>query len=89
MLIGLGEIINDAREYKEITRAELADYAGVSEELIEEIEENRTVPDFDTALLICHYLNIDVDVRWLRLITKDSSYMSSTASISRIPEVLY
>jgi len=30
MLIELGEIIKDAREYKEITQAELADYAGVS-----------------------------------------------------------
>jgi hypothetical protein len=29
MLIRLGEIIKDAREYKEITRAEVAVYAGV------------------------------------------------------------
>jgi len=61
MLIRLGEIIKDAREYKEITRAELADYAGVSEGQIEEIEENHTVPDFDTALLIYHFLDIEVD----------------------------
>jgi transcriptional regulator with XRE-family HTH domain len=68
-LIRLGEIIKqDAREYKEITRAELADYTGVSAEQIEEIEEDHTITDFDTALLICHYLDIDVDVRLLRLI---------------------
>jgi len=36
MHIRLGEIIKDAREYKEITRAEVADYAFVSEELINE-----------------------------------------------------
>ena len=34
MLIRLGEIIKDAREYKEITQSELADYAGVSEEQV-------------------------------------------------------
>ena len=39
MLIRLGEIIEDAREYREITRAELADYAGISMEVVEEIEE--------------------------------------------------
>ena len=70
MLIRLGEIIKDAREYKEITRAELAEYAFVSEEQIEEIEENRIVPDFNTALLICHFLDIEVDWGWLRLITE-------------------
>ena len=43
MLIRLGEIIQDAREYKEVTRAELAEYAGVSEELIEKIEEDHTI----------------------------------------------
>jgi len=47
MLIKLGEIIKDAREYKEITRAELAEYAGVSEEKVEETEENLTIPDFN------------------------------------------
>ena len=30
MLIRLGEILYDAREYKEITQAELAEYAGVT-----------------------------------------------------------
>ena len=40
MLIRLGEIIKDAREQKEITRAQLADYAGVSEERIEEISKD-------------------------------------------------
>ena len=57
----LGETIKDAREYKEVTRAELAEYAFVSEKQIEEIEENHTIPDFDTALLICHFLDIEVD----------------------------
>ena len=61
MLIRLGEIIKDSREYKEITRAELAEYAFVSEEKIEEIEKNHTIPDFNTALLICHFLDIEVD----------------------------
>ena len=74
MLIRLGEIIKDAREYKEITRAELADYAGVSESQIEEIEENRNITDFDTALLICHYLDIEVDWGWLRLITEIANF---------------
>lgn len=60
MLIRLGEIIKDAREYKEITQSELAEYAGVSEE---QVEEDHTIPDFDTVLLIHHYLDIDVDVR--------------------------
>ena len=74
MLIRFGEIIKDAREYKEITRAELADYAFVSEEKIVEIEENHTVPDFDTALLICHFLDIKVDWGWLRLITEIANF---------------
>jgi transcriptional regulator with XRE-family HTH domain len=60
MHIRLGEIIKDAREYKEITRAELAEYTFVSEEKIVDIEEDRTVPDFDTALLICNFLDIEV-----------------------------
>ena len=67
----LGEIIKDAREYKEITRAELADYAFVSEE---QIEENNSIPDFDTALLICHFLDIEVDWGWLRLITDITNF---------------
>ena len=68
MLIKLGEIIEDAREYKDITRAELAKYAGVSVKKVEDIEENRIVPDFDAALLICHFLDIEVDWSWLRLV---------------------
>jgi len=64
MLFRLGEIIQDVREYKEIKRAELADYADVSEEQIEAIEECRTILDFDTALLICHYPNGSVGVRF-------------------------
>jgi hypothetical protein len=40
MLIRLGEIIKDSREYKEIKRAELAGYAFVSEEQIEEFKED-------------------------------------------------
>ena len=74
MLIRLGEIIKDAREYKEITHAELADYADVSEEQIEEFEEDHTVPDFDTALLICHFLDIDVDWARRRLITEIANF---------------
>ena len=42
MHIRLGEIIKDAIEYKEITRAELADFAFVSEEQTEEIEEGQS-----------------------------------------------
>ena len=67
-------LIKDAREYKEITRAELAEYAGVSAEKIEEIEQDRTVPDFDTALLICHFLDIEVDWGWLRSITDIANF---------------
>ena len=74
MPIRLGEIIKDTREYKEITRAELAEYAGVSEELIAEIENDHTVPDFDTSLLIHHFLDIKVDWGWLRLITKIANF---------------
>lgn len=55
MLIRLGEIIKDAREYKEITRAEIADYAFVSEE---KIVENRTIPDFDTTLQMFLFVNV-------------------------------
>ena len=54
MHIRLGEIIKDARQYKEITQGELAEFAFVSEKMIEEFEQNRAVPDFDTPLLICH-----------------------------------
>ena len=61
MLNRLGEIIKNAREYKEITRAELADYAVIPKEKIEEIEVARIVPDFNTASLICHFLDIKVD----------------------------
>ena len=74
MLIRLGEIVRDEREYKEITRAELADYAGFSEEKIEEIEEDHTIPDFDTALLIFHFLDIEVDWSLLRLITEIANF---------------
>jgi DNA-binding XRE family transcriptional regulator len=69
MIYKLGEIIKEAREYKEITRADLAEFAGVSEEKIEEIDANTTIPNFDTAFLIVRFLEIDVDWRWLRLIT--------------------
>ena len=62
--------MKDAREYKEVTRAELAEYAFVSEEQVEKFEESRIVPDFHTALMICHFLDIDVDWSWLRLITE-------------------
>jgi transcriptional regulator with XRE-family HTH domain len=61
MLVRLGEIIKDTREYKEITRAELAEFACVTAEKVEAIGENRIVPDFDTALLIYHYLEIEFD----------------------------
>ena len=64
MLIRLGKIIQEEREYKEVTRAELAEYAGVSEEQIEEFEENRIVPNFDAAFLICHYPNRSVGIRF-------------------------
>ena len=59
--------MKDARQYKEFTRAELAKYAFVSEEHVEEFEESRAVPGFDTTLLICHFLDIEVDWSWLRL----------------------
>ena len=49
MFIGLGKIIKDAREYKKITRAALAECAGVSAEKIEEIEKNHFIPEFDTV----------------------------------------
>lgn len=65
MLIRLGEIIQDAREYKEITRANVAEYVGVSEEIIKEFEENRTVPEFDNASLIFHFFDTKMD--WDRL----------------------
>ena len=74
MHIKLGEIIKDAREYKEITRAELAEFAFVSEEKIIEFEEGHTIPDFDTALLICHFLDIEVDWGFLRLITEIANF---------------
>ena len=74
MHIKLGEIIKDAREYKEITRAELAEFAFVSEEHIGEFEEGHTIPDFDTVLLMCHFLDIKVDWSWLRLITKIANF---------------
>ena len=70
MQFRLGEIIKDAREFKEITRAELAEYAFVSEEQIAQFEEGRYIPDFDTASLIFHFLDIEVDWGWLRLITE-------------------
>ena len=41
-----------------------------SEEQIEEIEENHSVLDFDTTLLICHFLDIEVNWGWLRLNTE-------------------
>jgi len=74
MLIRFAEIIKDTREYKEITRAELAEIAFVTEAQIEEFEKSHTVPDFDTALLICSFLDIEVDWGWLRLITEISNF---------------
>jgi len=74
MLIRLGKTIKDTREYKEITRAELAKYAFVSEKQVVQFEEGRTIPDFDTALLICHFLDIEVDWGWLRLITEIANF---------------
>ena len=43
MLIRLGEIIKDAKEYKENIQTELADYTDAAEEQSEEIEENHTI----------------------------------------------
>jgi transcriptional regulator with XRE-family HTH domain len=63
-------MIKDAREYKKLTRAELADFVGLSEKMIGEIENNTTLPDFDTAFLIVQFLGIDVDLGWLRIITE-------------------
>ena len=77
MFIRLREVIKDAREYKEITGAELAEYAGVSEEQIVQFEECRIVPDFDTALVICHFLDVEVDWGWLRLITEIANFEQS------------
>jgi DNA-binding XRE family transcriptional regulator len=74
MQLRLSEIIKDAREYKEITRAELTEYADVSVEKIEEIEDNLIVPDFNTASLICHFLDIEVDWGWLRLFTEIANF---------------
>jgi transcriptional regulator with XRE-family HTH domain len=71
------EMIKDAREYKEISRAELADFVGLSEEMIEEIENNTTLPDFDTAYLIVQFLGIDVDLGWLRPIFYSSVPIST------------
>ena len=74
MLIKLGKIIKDTREYKEITRAELSEFAFVSEEQIKAIEDNRIVPDFGTALLMFKFLEINVDWGWLRLITEIANF---------------
>ena len=64
----LGEIIKDARERKEILRTELAEFAGVSEDYIIEIENNERLPDFDTALLITGFLGLEIDLTWLKII---------------------
>ena len=69
MISRLGEIIKDTREYKEFTRAELAEFAGVTEETIAEIEEDIIIPGFDTAFLIIKFLDIKIDLGCLRLIT--------------------
>ena len=74
MLIRIGDIIQDAREYKEITWAELAEFAFVSEEQATEIEEGHFIPDFDSALLICHFFDIEVDLGWLRFITEITNF---------------
>ena len=74
MINRLGEIIKDTREYKEVTRAELAEYAFVTEEQTEEFEQNRAVPDFDTALLICYFLDIYVDWGFLNLINEIANF---------------
>lgn len=68
MTIVLGELIKEARENKEITRAELAEIAGVSEETLTEIEDGEIMPDFDTALLLVSFLGLKVDIGWLLLI---------------------
>ena len=70
MHIKIGKIIKDAREYKEITRADRAEYAFVTEEQIEEYEEGKMIPDFDAALLICHFLDNKMDWDRLRLISE-------------------
>ena len=57
-----------------LARAELADYTGVSEELIEEFEENLIIPDYDSALLMYYYLDIEVDWGWLRFITEIANF---------------
>jgi transcriptional regulator with XRE-family HTH domain len=69
MISNLGKIIKEAKELKEIMSADLEEFTGVSEEKIEEIEANTSIPNFDTAFLIVRFLEIDVDWRWLRLIT--------------------
>ena len=66
--MNLGEIIKDARVRKEILRAELAEFAGISENYIIDIENNDKLPDFDTALLIKGFLNLKIDLTWLKII---------------------
>ncbi len=65
--MNLGGKIKDTRERKEILRTELAEFAGVSEGYIAEIENNERLPDYDTALLISEFLGLEVNLTWLKI----------------------
>ena len=66
--MNLGGQIKDTRERKEILRTELAEFAGVSEDSIAEIENNERLPDYDTVLLIKELLDLNMDLTWLKII---------------------
>ncbi|MCK5094893.1 MAG: helix-turn-helix transcriptional regulator [Spirochaetes bacterium] len=66
--MNLGGKIKDTRERKEILRTELAEFAGVSEDYIAEIENNERLPDYDTVLLIKELLDLNMDLTWLKII---------------------
>ena len=66
--MNLGGKIKYTRERKEILPSELAEFAGVSEDSIAEIENNERLPDYDTVLLIKELLDLNMDLTWLKII---------------------
>ncbi len=65
--MNMGGKVKDTRERKEILRTELVEFAGVSEDYIAEIENER-LHDYDTVLLIKELLDLNMDLTWLKII---------------------
>lgn len=55
------EILSEALEQKHLSQTKLAKHIGCNPRVISSYATGKTEPDFNTILLICAYLNIDLN----------------------------